>query len=117
VPDELVSAVTHLTADFAGVNVKLLADPQFVSGLLVAAAGASGMTPTGNATVRQHPDGSLSVILPLDGCHMSMHTMPSRALALLDVLAIPHHDVQRALDVCTRRLAAKDVRTEIRARG
>jgi len=75
------------------------------------------MKASGAPIVITHPDGGLSVILPLDGCHMSVHTMPSRELAILDVIALAPHDPQRALDVVTRRLTAKTVRAERRIRG
>ena len=84
---------------------------------LVSAAGASGMKASGPPTVIAHPDGGLSVILPLDGCHMSVHTMPSRELAILDVIALPPHDPRRALDVIARKLTAKSVRAEQKTRG
>jgi S-adenosylmethionine/arginine decarboxylase-like enzyme len=48
---------------------------------------------------------------------MSVHTMPGRELAMLDVLASPPHDAQKALDVVARRLTARSVRTERRERG
>lgn len=110
-------AVVHITADFFGVPPIRLGDHSLISGLVVAAASAAGMTSTGAPVVLRHPDGSVSVILPLDGCHMSIHTMPARQLAILDVLAIPPHDPQRALDVVAKRLQAKSVRSERRERG
>jgi S-adenosylmethionine/arginine decarboxylase-like enzyme len=110
-------SVVHLTADFIGVAATHLGDQSLVSGVMVSAAGAAGMTSSGSPVVLKHPDGGLSVILPLDGCHMSIHTSPSRELALLDVLALSHHDPQRALDVVRRRLPARTVLTEQRERG
>jgi S-adenosylmethionine/arginine decarboxylase-like enzyme len=110
-------AIVHLTADFIGAAPPLLSDQSLISGLLVSAAGAAGMTASGAPIVLKHPDGALSVILPIDGCHMSLHTMPGLELAMLDVLARPHHDTQRALDVVARRIAARSVRAERRERG
>ena len=111
------SDIIHLTADFIGASAHQLGDQSLISGILVSAAGASGMKTSGPPTVITHPDGGLSVILPLDGCHMSVHTMPSRELAILDVIALPPHDPQRALDVIVRRINAKTVRAEQRTRG
>ncbi|HEX7122978.1 MAG TPA: S-adenosylmethionine decarboxylase [Gemmatimonadaceae bacterium] len=110
-------AVVHLTADLLGVSASQLADQSLICGVMVSAAGAAGMTATGSPVVLRHPDTGLSVILPVDGCHMSIHTMPDRELAILDVLASPGHDTQRALDVVTRRIVARTVRTERRTRG
>lgn len=107
----------HLTADFVGVASAQLTDQSLVCGVMVSAAGAAGMNPSGSPIVLRHPGGGLSVILPLDGCHMSIHTMPERELALLDVLALPQHDPQRALDVLKRRLPAREIRQELRHRG
>lgn len=113
----MAPAVVHLTADLFGVAPALLGDVSLVSGVVVSAAGAAGMKASGAPVVLHHPDGGLSVILPLDGCHLSLHTMPSRELALVDVMALPAHHAQRALDVVTRRLVAKNQRTERRERG
>jgi S-adenosylmethionine/arginine decarboxylase-like enzyme len=109
--------ILHLTADFIGASAQQLGDQSLISGILVSAAGASGMKASGPPTVITHPDGGLSVILPLDGCHMSVHTMPARELAILDVIALPPHDPQRALDVIVRRLSARSIVTDTRTRG
>lgn len=110
-------AVVHLTADLLGVATSQLEDQSLICGVMVSAAGAAGMTATRSPIVLRHPSSGLSVILPVDGCHMSIHTMPDRELAILDVLALPGHDTQRALDVVTRRIVARTVRTERRERG
>lgn len=109
--------VVHLTADFIGASSLHLADQALISGVLVSAAGAAGMKATGSPIVLKHPQGGLSVILPLDGCHMSLHTMPEQEVAMLDVMAAPPHDPQRALDVVRRKLESRTVRTERRERG
>lgn len=109
--------IAHLTADFIGASSQQLGDQALISGVLVSAAGASGMKASGPPTVITHPDGGLSVILPLDGCHMSLHTMPGRELAILDIIARPPHDPQQALDVIARRITARTVRAERRTRG
>ncbi len=109
--------ILHLTADFIGAPALQLADQSFISGILVSAAGAAGMKASGAPLVIVHPDEGLSVILPLDGCHMSMHTMPAQELAIVDVIARAPRDPQRALDVITRRLSAQTVHVERRTRG
>jgi S-adenosylmethionine/arginine decarboxylase-like enzyme len=109
--------IAHLTADFIGASAQQLGDQSLISGMLVSAAGAAGMKASGPPTVISHPDGGLTVILPLDGCHMSVHTMPARELAILDVIALPPHDPQRAFDVVARRLTAKTIRADRRTRG
>jgi len=117
VPLHAPPAVVHLSADFFGVSPTLLGDQSVLCGVLVSAAGAAGMQASGTPIVLKHHDGAVSAILPVDGCHMSLHTMPDQELAILDVLARPGHDVQRALDVVARRIAARSVRAERRERG
>jgi S-adenosylmethionine/arginine decarboxylase-like enzyme len=117
VSSPLSTQITHLTADFIGASAQQLCDQALMSGVLVSAAGATGMKASGPPTVIVHPDGGLSVILPLDGCHMSVHTMPSRELAILDVITQPPHDPRRALEVIARRITARTVRAEQRTRG
>lgn len=112
-----LSGLIHVTADFLGASVLQLTDQPLISGMLVSGAGAAGMKASGSPTVIAHPHGGLTVILPVDGCHMSIHTLPERELAIVDVIAAPPHDPQRALDVITRRLTARTVRVERRIRG
>lgn len=116
-PTSRSPAVIHLTADFIGASTLQLTDQSLISGLVVSAAGAAGMQSSGAPVVIKHPDGGLSVILPLDGCHCSLHTLPTQEVAILDVLARPPHDPQVALEVVARRLQARTVNTERRVRG
>ena len=108
---------THLVADFHGVPPEQCRDAALVGGLLVAAAGAMGVTAVASPTVRRHPSDGLAVLVLLDGCHMSVHTVPERELLLLDVLALAAHDARKALDVFARRLVAREIRSDERARG
>lgn len=107
----------HVSADFIGALPSQLGDMSLMSGLLIAAAGAAGFTAIGAPVVRKLPGDGLSVVLLLDDCHMSAHAFPGRQLLLLDILTLASHDEQKALDVFTRRLRARDVRTEQRQRG
>ena len=111
------AAFTHLTADFSGVAAAKLRDASLISGLVVAAAGAVGLNPVGAAMVRELPDGVVVGSLMLQGCHVVAHSYPDRELLLLDILATAQHDVRKALDVFTRRLAAREVRSDVRTRG
>ncbi len=108
---------THLTADFIGVAASKLTDQSLVSGLVIAAAGAVGLNAAGSPVVRALPDGVVAGLLMIDGCHIVAHAFPARELLLLDILATSHHDTQKAVDVFARRLAPREVRSEIRARG
>ena len=108
---------THLVADFSGVPAEQLSDAALWTGLLIAAAEAAGYPTTGAPVARRTREGGQSVVLFLDGCHLSVHTHPRRGLLVLDVLAAAHIDAHKALAVFTRKVHAADVRTTEQARG
>ena len=108
---------SHLSADFVGALPSQLGDTALISGLLIAGAGAAGFTAVGAPVVRQLPGDAVSAVLLLADCHMSAHTFPAQQLLLLDILTTSAHDSQKALDVFTRRLTAREVRCEKRSRG
>ena len=108
----------HLSADFIGASPAQLRDAALISGLLIAGAGAAGFAAIGAPLVRQIPGSeAVTVVVLLDDCHMTAHTFPAQALLLLDILTLASHDPQKALDVFTRRLNAREVRSELRVRG
>lgn len=108
---------THLIADFHGVAPAQLRDSALLSGLLIAAAGAAGFSAMGAPLVRHLPNDGIAALLLLDTCHMSVHAVPERELLLLDVLAPAAHDARKALDVFARRLPAREIHSDSRARG
>jgi S-adenosylmethionine/arginine decarboxylase-like enzyme len=108
---------SHLSVDLVGALPSQLGDSALISGLLIAGAGAAGFTAVGAPVVRKLPGDAVSAVLLLDDCHMSAHTFPSRQLMLLDILTLSDHDPQKALDVFARRVTAREVRCEKRARG
>jgi S-adenosylmethionine/arginine decarboxylase-like enzyme len=108
---------THIIADLIGVATPALRDASSLTGLLIAAAGAAGFSTVGAPVVRQLPDGGVAAVLFLDACHVTLRTLPERETLLLDILAPATRDAQKALDVFTRRLAPKQLRSETRARG
>ena len=114
-----LAAFTHRTADFSGVSAAVLRDVQLISGLLVAAAGAAGLSADGSPTVRLRGVEGITAILLLaaEGCHFAAHTFPQRELLLLDLLAPSVRSSDKAIDVFVRRLGAKDVRTGRVERG
>ena len=111
------AAFTHLTADFAGIDPERLRDAGLITGLVVAAAGAVGLAPTGAPLVRELPDGIVVGSLMLEGSHVVAHSVPAQGLLLLDILATAQHDVRKAVDLFTRRLGAHEVRSDVRPRG
>lgn len=107
----------HLFADFIGVPPSQLRDTALIQGLLIASAGAAGLTAIGAPMVRQLPNDGLAGLLLLEGCHVAVHTFPERELLMLDILSLATHDGRKALDVFARRLAAREIRSETRSRG
>lgn len=110
-------AFTHLIADFIGVPPAQLRDRATLNGLMIAAAGAAGFSVINEAVVRQLPNDGVAGLFLLNGCHMSLHTFPDRELLLLDFLSLATHDPRKALDVFARRVTAREIRSDQRARG
>lgn len=107
----------HVTADLLGVDARVLRDATVLGGLLIAAAGAAGFTAIGTPVVRALPSDGVAGVLLLDGCHITVYSVPARELLLLDILAPAACDTRKALDVFTRRLVPREVRSEVRPRG
>ena len=76
-----------------------------------------GIGIVGTPVVRQLPNEGVAGLLMLEECHIAVHTFPARQLVLLDVLVLETHDAEKALDVFARRLGAREIRSELRARG
>lgn len=112
-PDTLA----HVSADLRGVGSGSLRDAGLLSGLLIAAAGAAGLNAAGAPVVRTAPGGGISAVLFLDPCHVSIHSLPDRGLALVDVLTPDVVGATKALDVFVRRLVPSAVTSETRMRG
>lgn len=108
---------TQVTADLSDVAAPSLRDATSLTGLLIAAAGAAGFATIGAPVVRQLPDGGVAAVLVLDAGYITLRTLPDREMLLLDILAPATRDSQKALDVFTRRLAPKKLRSETRTRG
>ena len=109
--------LAHVTADLTGIGSGPLRDAPLLSGLLIAAAGAAGLNAAGTPLVRTTPAGGVSAVLLLDPCHVSIHSLPDRGLALVDVLARDAAGAAKALDVFVRRLTPAGVSSDVRMRG
>ena len=109
--------LAHVSADLLGVGTGALRDAPLLTGLLIAAAGAAGLNAAGAPIVRTAPTGGISAVLLLDPCHVSIHSLPDRGLALVDVLAPDATGAKKALDVFVRRLVPASVRSDLRLRG
>ena len=111
------TSLAHVSADLLGVRSGPLRDVGLLSGLLIAAAGAAGLNAIGAPIVHHTPSGAIAAVLLLDPCHVSIHSLPERELALVDVLARDAAAAEKALDVFVRRLAPTSVQSITRARG
>ena len=109
--------LVHRTADFRGVTSPLLRDAAALSGLLLSAAGAAGLSTAESPLVRQLTRDGLVVILLLDLGHLVAHTFPSRDLILLDLLVPSGRDPQKAVDVFVRKLGTTESRSGRLDRG
>lgn len=109
--------LAHISADLSGIGSGPLRDAALLSGLLIAAAGAAGLNTAGSPIVRTAPSGRISAVLLLDPCHVSIHSLPDRGLALVDVLALDATFATKALEVFVRRLVPAKVTSETRIRG
>lgn len=97
----------------------MLRDSGAIAGLLVAAAGAAGLSAAAPPVVRVNGTEGVTVALWLGGTggHALVHTFPERGLLLLDLLVPDELETERAVDVFVRRLNAKDVRRTRSPRG
>jgi S-adenosylmethionine/arginine decarboxylase-like enzyme len=111
------ASYSHLTAEFAGVAAEQLRDTTMLGGLLIAAASAGGFSPIGVPVVKAKPGGSVSAVLLLEGAHLTIHTLPDRQTLLFDLVAPASHDFRKVLDVFARRLPAREIKQDTRARG
>lgn len=109
--------LAHVSADLSGIGSGALRDASLLSGLLIAAAGAAGLNAAGAPIVRRASSGGVSAVLLLEPCHVSIHSLPDRGLALVDIIASTESDGNTALEVFVRRLAPTAVASETRLRG
>jgi S-adenosylmethionine/arginine decarboxylase-like enzyme len=110
-------ALVHRSADFRGVTSPLLRDGAALSGLLLSAAGAAGLSSSEPPLVRELPRDGLIVLLILDLGHVVVHTIPSRELILVDLLVQFGRNPQKAVDVFTRKLGVTEARAGRLDRG
>jgi S-adenosylmethionine/arginine decarboxylase-like enzyme len=94
-----------------------LRDVTLLGGLLIAAASAAGFSLSGVPNVREHPGGGVSAVVILEHGHMALHSIPARQALLFDVVAPASHDFRKAMEVVSRRLTARDIKTDTRGRG
>src|SRR3989338_8465540 len=102
--------MTASAAPSGGVPSSLLRDQASLSGLLIAASGAAGLTTVEPPIVRLLPRGGLVIVLLLDIGHVALHTVPDEGVLAVDLLVSAKKDARKAIDVVTRRLNLRAVR-------
>ncbi len=115
--NQVPSLMTHDAADFRGIAASLLRDQASLSGLLIAAAGAAGLTAVEPPVIRLLPRGGLVIMLLLDLGHVALHSMPDDGVLVLDLLVSAQKDARTAIDVVTRRLNVRAARATHSDRG
>jgi S-adenosylmethionine/arginine decarboxylase-like enzyme len=82
-----------------------LGDVDGLLSVVVAAAGAVGMTSLGPPVVRESPQG-VSVGLLCQNGHVVVHALPAEGICLVDVVAREPADASRGAEVIARRFGA-----------
>lgn len=93
------------TAELSGVAPHRL-ESSAVAALVIAAAGAAGLTTGGAPAVHPGPAGAAVSVVSLDG-HLVVHTVPARGVCLVDIAVRAPRRAARAFDVITRRLGGQ----------
>ncbi len=96
----------HLLTLLQGITSETLADDHALSALVIAAAGAIGLTPHGPPTARTSPQG-IAVGLLGHGGHLVLHAEPAHGRCLVDVVTPGAVAPARALEVIARRLGVR----------
>lgn len=96
----------HLLTVLQGIASPTLADDQGLAALVIAAAGAIGLTPHGPPTARTSPRG-IAVGLLGHGGHVVLHAEPGQGACLVDVVTPGPVPPARALEVIARRLGVR----------
>jgi S-adenosylmethionine/arginine decarboxylase-like enzyme len=82
-----------------------LADVDGLSSVVVAAAGAVGLTALGPPVVREGPRG-ISIGMLCQNGHVVLHTLPEEGICLVDVVAREPANALRGAEVIARRFGA-----------
>jgi S-adenosylmethionine/arginine decarboxylase-like enzyme len=92
------------TAELVGVAPERLSDAGGLAALVIAAAGATGITTDGPPVVRGGLAGAAVGVVGVDG-HILLHTSPAVG-SIVDIVVRLPRQADRALDVIARRLGA-----------
>ena len=99
-----MSTFNHQVVEVRTLAPARLGEPDTLSAVVVAAAGAVGMSAHGPPLVRGGSESLAVGLLCRDG-HIILHTVVAEGLCLVDIVARAPADVTKGIDVITRRLA------------
>jgi S-adenosylmethionine decarboxylase proenzyme len=109
--------LTHIAADFAGVDRALLDDPQRLLEVMTDSVGQAGLTPVATCAHKFTPLGVSAVVI-LAESHISIHTWPEEGFAAVDLLSCGSESAAReAIELLRVRLGATQTDLEAIRRG
>jgi S-adenosylmethionine/arginine decarboxylase-like enzyme len=103
-------ALVQRVAEFRAVSSPALRDGAALSGLMLSAAGAAGLSTVEAPIVRSLARDGLAAVLLLDLGHLAVHTVPDREAVVVDLLVAPGRDPQKAVDVFARKFGVSEAR-------
>lgn len=95
----------HYLVELTAVDSVRLRDPDGLSALVIAAAGAVGMPGLGPPVAREGAGQIAVALLCLEG-HIVLHCAPAEGICLIDIVARAPADVGKGIDVISRRLTS-----------
>jgi len=99
------STFNQSTLELTDLISARLADVDGLSSVVVAAAGAVGLTALGPPVVREEARG-ISVGMLCENGHVVLHALPQEGICLVDVVAREPADASRGAEVIARRFGA-----------
>ena len=98
-----LGAFTHSLVELTGVSGVKLGDHAGLSAVVIAAAGAVGLSSFDPPVVRSGPKG-LAVGLLGHGGHILLHAVPDEGRCLVDIVAQAPASAARGVEVISKRL-------------
>lgn len=96
---------SHSVATLSGIAGSRLADSEALSGVIIAAAAAIGMSSHGPPVVKSGPRGTVAGLL-CHGGHVVVHAIPEESRCVVDILAMDPGSAERGMEVIAKRLNA-----------
>jgi S-adenosylmethionine/arginine decarboxylase-like enzyme len=91
--------------ELGGIAAARLGDAEALASLVVAAAGAVGISAETPPVVRRSPSGVAVGLVCREG-HIVLHTLPEAGVCLVNIVGLGEAPVARGTDAIARRLAA-----------